>query len=287
MKIDSTPYAKTLYVWNSVSAVFFYGDVTLPHSHNTMQLVFDIRKTFKCRLHDHEWGIYKSVLIKENAIHQLDPDNSVQLLLYLDAQSEAAKVLRAKYLSVNDICSLDANILEYVVPGELEQCLIEPDLQLLEKLVYRLLQILAGDKKITGYDERIKAVQQLLNNDGYERVSIQYLAKKVFLSESRLRFLFKKNTGIPLHRYIIWNRIVQAIGMIMNGATVQDAALECGFTDSSHFHKLLLQMFGISPSQFIKNNSKKNIQILTGSPMNLDSSFYDDASGKPTRVYKL
>ena len=78
-----------------------------------------------------------------------------------------------------------------------------------------------------------------------------------------------------------------AISSIMNGSTVQDAAIDCGFTDSSHFHKLLLQMVGVRPSQFIKNNSKKNIQILSRNPLNVESRFFDDESGEATRVYKM
>ena len=82
MKIEKSPYAKTFYVWNSVSAIFFYGVVTPFHSHNTMQLVFAFKKTFKCRIHSTEWEVYKSVIIKENAIHQLyfAPDKFVQTI---------------------------------------------------------------------------------------------------------------------------------------------------------------------------------------------------------------
>ena len=78
-----------------------------------------------------------------------------------------------------------------------------------------------------------------------------------------------------------------AIGKIMNGSTIQDAAFDCGFTDSSHFHKLLLQMFGVSPSRFMKNNSKRNTQILSQHPLNMESRFFDNGYENPTRVYEM
>jgi len=202
MKIETSPYSKTVYVWNSVSATFFYGVVTPPHSHNTMQFVFDLRKTFKCRVGNGEWGIYKSVIIKENAIHQLDTNDSVQLLLYLDAECELANDFREKYLAEHDISSLDVEIMDYVRPGELERCLIEPDPELLEQLIHHLLNKLVNNQKKEICDQRIKNVIKLLAADSTEKMSIGYLAQKVFLSESRLRFLFKKSTGVPLHRYI-------------------------------------------------------------------------------------
>jgi AraC-like DNA-binding protein len=116
-------------------------------------------------------------------------------------------------------------------------------------------------------------------------MTISQLAKS-FLSESRLRSLFRKVKGVPLHRYIIWNKILLAIGNIINGATVKDAATDCGFTDSSHFHKLLLGMFGVSPSQFIKDNSEKNFRILTPHPMCMESRIFDNESCNAIKTYK-
>jgi AraC-like DNA-binding protein len=276
MRIDTSPYSKTFYVWNSLSAVFFYDMVTPPHKHNTMQLIFDIRDVFKCRGQYTDWGIYKSAIIGENTIHQLDTNNSVQLLLYLDAGSEVAKSLRSKYLSKDAIGSLDADVLNYTRPGELEQCLINPDPVVLEQLIASLLNRLTGKQATPAgaVDERITNIIQFLNTGISQKITVSKLAKRFFLSESRLRVLFKESTGVPLHRYIIWDRLMLAISHIMNGATVQDAAIECGFTDSSHFHKLLLQMFGISPSQFIKSNSKKSIQILSRKPLDMVSQIF-------------
>src|SRR5258706_3297317 len=132
------PYAKTFYMWNSVSAFFFSHSITPPHSHNTMRLVFDLRKNFKFRLFDTDWKIYKSLVIRENAIHQLDTNDSVQLLVYLDANSEMAKKIKAKYLQESQIYSPGVDILDLVKPGELEKCLIKADSGVLEKIVMKL-----------------------------------------------------------------------------------------------------------------------------------------------------
>jgi AraC-like DNA-binding protein len=287
MKLETNQYSKILYVWNSVSALFVYGGVTIPHSHSTMQLVFDIRDTFKCRINDMEWMEVKAVIIKENVIHQLDTNDGIQLLLYLDAECEIAKNIKLKYLPDNDICSLNIDILENINPGELEQCLIKPDPELLKQIVDCLLSRLTANQRINVSDERIITIINLLKTDGSEKMTIKYLAKKIFLSESRVRFLFKKVTGIPLHRFIIWNRIMLAIGKILNGSAIKDAAMEFGFTDSSHFHKMLLQMFGVSPSQFIKNNEKRGVQILTRFPMNMETRFFDSSSTRTDNIYKI
>ena len=63
-------------------------------------------------------------------------------------------------------------------------------------------------------------------------------------------------TGISLYRYMLWNKIRYATNQIMAGFSVNDAAMDAGFTDSSHFHKMMVKMFGVSPSKFLKDNKE-------------------------------
>ena len=281
------PYAKTLYLWNGVSAFFFSHVITPLHSHNTMQLVFDVRKNFKCRLSNTDWKIYKSLIIQENAIHQLDTNDSIQLIIYLDAGSEITKTIKSKFLTESQIFSPDIDILDLVKPGELEECLIETNRELLEKIVKQLLNEIVDARKPILIDERIKTVIKLLAKNDSEEMTITILAKKVFLSESRLRNLFKNTTGVSLHRYIIWNRIMLAINKILNGATVSEAALDCGFLDTSHFHKMLLQMFGVTPSQFIKANNKSQLVQCTRYPLSVESRVHNERFGDTEEVHRL
>ncbi|HEY2581658.1 MAG TPA: AraC family transcriptional regulator [Mucilaginibacter sp.] len=276
MRVERTPYTTTFYVWNCVSAIFYSSYVTPFHSHNTIQLIFDLRKNFKFRVKNGSWDVYKTLIIKENTIHQLDTSNSVQLIIYVDAASDIAKALKVKYLQQNDFFSPDIDLLNFLKPGELEQCLIEANKDLLEKLVYQILNKLVDGRKTTLRDQRVKKVIDILAAGDPWEMTISLLAEKVFLSESRLRNLFKNVTGVSLHRYIIWNKITLAITRIMNGATVAEAAMSCGFSDSSHFHKMIIQMFGISPSQFIRDNDRKNFDISDISPLGLVTRQYDD-----------
>jgi AraC-like DNA-binding protein len=285
MRIAQTPYNATLYIWNGVSAFFFSSRITPFHSHNTMQLVFDLRKTFKCRTPDTPWQDCKSIIIKENAIHQLDTNNSVQLLIYLDAESDIAKRITKRYLQNGSISSTNMDVNDFIQRGQLEQCLLEPNREVLEEIVHRILHHVAADEKPAAADERITTILNLLAEDSLEEVSIRVLADHACLSESRLRSLFKCVTGVSLHRYIIWNRIMRAVTKILEGETVADAAMECGFSDTSHFHKLLVQMFGITPSQFIKENSKKNIVICHHNPLRIQTRMHNEKSWEIEKVY--
>ncbi|MFM9840574.1 MAG: helix-turn-helix domain-containing protein [Cyclobacteriaceae bacterium] len=276
MRSERRPYTTTLYIWNGVSAVFFSSCVTPFHSHDTIQLMFDLRDRFKFRIQSKEWGSYKSLIIKENTIHQLDTNGSVQLIIYLDASCDAAIAIKQKYLRDDEICSPDLSVEQFSLAGELEQCLLDPNKELLLKVVHRLLKVLTGDLSPIKTDERVSTVLQLIAADPTNKLSIAYLADKIFLSESRLRSLFKKSMGVSLHRYIIWHKIRVASAKIMNGSTIIDAAEECGFNDTSHFHKMMVQMFGVSPSQFMKENNRVNIELCDSSPLRMETKQYGE-----------
>jgi transcriptional regulator GlxA family with amidase domain len=99
-------------------------------------------------------------------------------------------------------------------------------------------------------DERIiKSIEYINNNFQSDKFSINDLAKQVFLSSSRLSFLFKLQTGSSIIKYLLWTRLRNAIFLVLtdNNKNITTIALECGFYDSSQMNKYMYQMFGISP----------------------------------------
>jgi AraC-like DNA-binding protein len=71
----------------------------------------------------------------------------------------------------------------------------------------------------------------------------------------------------------------------MTGHPINDAAWEAGFHDNSHFHKMLVTMFGISPSQFLRDNRTMDILTCDVSPLYFETTVYDD-HGQVEKVYK-
>ena len=273
MKAAQGPNTSALYLWNGVSAIFFSSCITPFHSHNTLQIVFDMKSGFRFRLKNGAWTSYKNLIIKENVVHQLDTKNSVQLIIYIDTQTTLAQRIKAQYLT-NDIYSPDLNLFHLVKPGELQNALLTAKPEIVEKLVEKILHSLikSSDDKI---DERINIIKEIIANGPPELMSIKYLAAKVYISESRLRALFKQTTGIALYRYILWSKIRFATTCLMAGSAVNEAALKAGFVDSSHFHKVMVKMFGVSPSGFI--NSNKEFKVITrgSSPLALKTEVYE------------
>jgi AraC-like DNA-binding protein len=274
MKHGKSPYTSAFYVWNGSSAVFFSSCLTPFHSHNTMQLVLDTHTNFRFRVKNGSWGTYRSLIIKENVIHQLDTNSSVQLIIYLAAESEIARAIKSRALFENDIYSPDLNIFHLVNSNELEQALVNPEPGKLWALIDNVLRNLSREITIAATDKRIAFIQQAISTLHPDDTSIKSLAAKVYLSESRLRSLFKKVIGVPLHRYILWNKIRFATNQIMAGDSVNEAAMDAGFTDSSHFHKMMVKMFGESPSGFLKNNKSKHRVLCDEDPLDFKTRYY-------------
>lgn len=83
-------------------------------------------------------------------------------------------------------------------------------------------------------------------------ISLDTLSNISNLSKSRLSHLFTDQTGIPIKKFILWNRMKHSVNAIINGVNLTQAAYVGGFADSAHFSKRFKEMFGISPSSALK-----------------------------------
>jgi len=285
MKTTTSPFRSNFYLWNGVSAIFFSNCITNTHSHNTLQIITDIHDRFRCRVGEAPWLTCKNLIIKQDTPHQLDTNDSVQLIIYLDTATTAAKSITGRYLQKNLAAEPEFNLFNIIRPDDLQQVLLKPDPRTLHNIVSRILQHLAGETTVvTKDDPRIRIIEQAIDNGRPDQLNTGALATQVHLSESRLRSLFRQQTGVPIYKYILWSRIRFVINRIMTGSTINTAAWEAGFTDNSHFHKTLVTMFGISPSQFLRDNKTMEIFTCSGSPLNFETTIFD-ANGQVSAIH--
>jgi AraC-like DNA-binding protein len=274
MKHKMSPFTSFYYIWEECSAVFYSSSLTPFHSHNTLQLVFDIQNNFRFRLENGQWHTHKSLIIRENIIHQLDTNKSVQLIIYLDAQSIFSRTIKSTFLNDKVVYEPDLNIYQLANSVDIERALIKPEAAIMKNLVQKILGKICLKIGSPSPDKRISIVEQIICTSVPTEFSIKTLAEKVYLSESRLRSLFKKVTGISIHHYILFNKIRSATSQLMAGKTVSDAAFEGGFSDSSHLHKMMVRVFGISPSDFLQSNKQKQYLICDPNRLHFRTHIY-------------
>lgn len=87
-------------------------------------------------------------------------------------------------------------------------------------------------------------------------ISVVQLAGSVFLSESQFHALFKQQTGMTPHQYVLNKRIDHAKRLIdQGGYTLGQVAEFCGFSGQSTFTHSFSRALGISPSQYKHRHS--------------------------------
>ena len=81
-------------------------------------------------------------------------------------------------------------------------------------------------------------------------LDVASVAEAVALSPDYLGRLCKQQTGVSLSAAIRWERLVSAVGHLLDGRSVTDAAHLAGFADGSHANKVCWEMTGAPPHDF-------------------------------------
>ena len=83
------------------------------------------------------------------------------------------------------------------------------------------------------------------------KLSLEEMAFKVNLSESRMRALFKSKVGLPPTKYIIRRKMKEAAKRLRNSyKRVTRVAMDLGFESNSYFVRAFKKVYGMTPTQY-------------------------------------
>jgi AraC family transcriptional regulator len=116
--------------------------------------------------------------------------------------------------------------------------------------------------------ELTEEVKTLLARRISERVTLDEVGQAVHTSPFHLARVFRRQTGIPIHRYLTRLRLRTALERLEQGANDLTAlALELNFSSHSHFTDAFRREFGYTPSDARKGNGQgsremsKNLKV--------------------------
>ncbi len=90
-----------------------------------------------------------------------------------------------------------------------------------------------------------------------EDICLDDLAELTGLSCKHFVRAFKQSTGLPPHQYLIAQRVEAAKRRLVNaGASLADIAIQCGFTDQSHFTATFRKAVGVPPGTWRRDHAK-------------------------------
>lgn len=99
-------------------------------------------------------------------------------------------------------------------------------------------------------DKTVKEIIRYINDNLSQDLNYTLLSEKFFMSPKSLYRKFKRETGVPLGKYIKSCRIIKAKHILALGGTANEAAEAVGYTDYSVFYRSFLNETGVSPYEF-------------------------------------
>ena len=100
-------------------------------------------------------------------------------------------------------------------------------------------------------DPRVHALIHTLHGDLTQQVPVSRLALLVGASPSRLRALFKRDTGLPPSRYLKHLRLDHARTLLCTTHfSVKEIMVAVGCADESHFVRDFEKSYGHSPKRY-------------------------------------
>ncbi len=94
-----------------------------------------------------------------------------------------------------------------------------------------------------------------INGNLQKNLSLAEVAAIAGGSMSHFKVLFKQSVGLPVHKYIVQQRVKHAMGLLSRGNTkLSEVALQAGFADQSHMARCMRRVIGMTPAAVIRSS---------------------------------
>jgi len=167
-------------------------------------------------------------------------------------------------LSFNTVRSILFSLLEETHGerfGKTEQqaMLIRSLLLTVSRLVYE-----REEQKKTEIRSAYEEISAYIDMHLDEPLTLDQIAGALFLSKYYIAHLFRENTGMSVHQYILRKRLEASCDFLRSGASVSAALQACGFRDYTAFYRAFLKAYGVTPSAFRETASAGEAFTIPG-----------------------
>lgn len=250
-----------LYLWPHRLLLLGPGFDTGLHRHHAAQICFGLDGPLSLRTQvGGRWERYRGFYIPPDQPHEFAANSTSTAIFYVDAESKEFAALRRSLSSGGLLQCLDAQ------PSALTQ------LQSLVTLggpieraeaVCRAVLGLPNEFSSTagGFDPRIAECLRIIRAQLDQPVRLASLAAALNVSSSWLAHRFSAEVGVPLRRYVLWQRLWRAAAVALRGATLTEAAHAAGLSDSSHLSRTFRDTFGVAPSFLFEHREQLDVHF--------------------------
>lgn len=97
---------------------------------------------------------------------------------------------------------------------------------------------------------KIREALRFMEENFAEPLPLATLARLTGLSPCRFSIVFRREVGVPPHRYLCDLRVRRAQALLSDGESPASAAIAAGFFDQSHLHRHFKRLCGATPGRF-------------------------------------
>ena len=101
--------------------------------------------------------------------------------------------------------------------------------------------------------ETVAKIVEYINNNLRERLSLDDICNRFYISKTHINYKFKKVIGTTVYAYIKQKRVLLAKSLLASGEKPSAVCEKCGFLDYNSFYKAYVSYFGRSPNRDYEN----------------------------------
>lgn len=126
---------------------------------------------------------------------------------------------------------------------------------LITDIMVRLIGSVFAQSDIRHVDVMHKALDYIRSNY-MRKLSLDEVAREVYLSPSYFSRLFKKEMGCTFNTYLNRYRIDKSKTLVLKNLRLADVAVMVGFEDQSYFTKVFKKMCGVAPNRYRESGGR-------------------------------
>jgi AraC family transcriptional regulator len=211
------------------------------HSHHAVQVTLSLGGRFELRTRDQCISI--DAAVAPDVSHIFEAVGSIAIL-FVEPESHSGRAIAHRLFGKSTLAQVPPDLVLDLV-DQLKLSSVGKDDAFLIGLGRSFVARLAGLGEAELPDPRVQKIAAYVASRLDGPITLAAAAKSVGLSPGRVRHLFVEQTGLPFRTYLLWLRIMKAVGVFAGGGSLTEAAHEAGFADSAHFSRTFRRMFGI------------------------------------------
>ena len=249
MLISAVPGALS---WPAAMIVWGPGYASSGHAHHCVQLVLSLGGNLRVRGKSAAWVTCGAVLVRPDANHEVEARDTSVLIAFVELESGLGAAL-AERLNQDITPIPKREVARWRATLGNGTHLTRPRVEMW--LRRDLLRARKPPKIHPGVRRALRFLREQLGSS--KLLSLTSLAEIAGLSRSRFMHAFTESVGVSVRPYILWLRLQRASGLLMEGASVTEAAHSAGFSDAAHLTRTCRRMLGTTPSELVRRREAR------------------------------